>query len=710
MSFPSTPRAAFRAWLAASPVRNPALLFSLLLAMVYFGMPSEELTFDNSFIIGDDTRLRSFSLESLRLIFSRDYWWPSFSSSLFRPLTTFTFWFEYSFLGYGKHPIGYQLGNAAMHLGVVMLVFTLARRLRLGERAAWAGAALFAVHPVGTEVIPNIVGRSDLLAAGAVLGGLLAYLAAIERDSVGARWRLFGVSGICAVAGILVKESAVVLPALVFWHGLLRWREWREGGPARKAWQADAVRAVLVFAPALLGCFAIRWWFTRDPGVAEHPFIDNPLVIEGFWTARLSALGIWGMQLRTLFLPLELSIDYSFNAISAADLPFGNATAWWGWATLLVFSAVTVGLVFWRKRPSGVAFLFGAYLLAMLPTSNVLILIGSIRADRFHYLPSAFLWLGLIASASALPSPRALRRPAVMVACLWGACLAIIAHARCYDWRDNLRLWQSALAVSSESVKALAGAANTVHMARGDEEGMRIAIGRLSRGLEIYRNSSVSREHWPIRVFSDLGGMYLNLYDLLVKEKRPEPERAAVIAKSLAVLEEGMQIEEEQRERWAAKHLTNDSQISPMNELLRRNYATVLGEQKKHAEAIRVIEDTIAVSPLAVDNRIILAKLAQDAGDTQKALDQLILCRIMEPARRDDLTWIATLVQKITPDAKPLVNDAKGERRLNLDEPVIEEAVRSALRTHKGLLESLGFSTAAKRINRVARHNYGLEL
>jgi len=710
MSSPSTPWTSFSAWLYRRPLLNPALLFSLLLVLVYFGMPSDELTFDNAFIVGDDTRLRSFSLGSLKLIFSRDYWWPSFSSSLFRPLSTLTFWFEYSVLGYGERAIGYQLCNAAMHLGIVMLVFTLARRLRLGEAVAWGAALLFALHPVGTEVVPNIVGRCDLLAAGTVLAGLLAYLIAIERPDPAERWRLFGVSGIFALLGILMKESAVVLPALVFWHGLLRLDEWRVGGAARKAWQSDAMRALVVFLPALLVCFGIRWWFTRDSGVAEHPFIDNPLVIESFWVSRLSALGVWGMQIRALFMPLGLSNDYSFNAIPAAVLPFGNETALWGWGMVLLCLVSLAGLVCWRKRPAGVAFLLGAYVLTMLPTSNLIVLIGSIRADRFHYLPSAFLWLALLSIILATPAARFARRPLLVGAIAWATCLAVIAHARCYDWRDNLRLWSSALAAAPNSVKALAGAANTMQVVRGDEEGTRVAIDRLSRAVEIYRASRVPREHWPILIFSDLGGMYLNLFDFLVRDKKPEAERALVLEKSLAALEEGMEIEAVVRERWTRMHLDQGSQVAPFNELLRRNYATVLGEKKRYAEAIQVMEDTIKVSPLALSNRELLAKLADQSGDPQKALDELILCRVIEPSRPSDLAHIGALAKKTKPESEPLVRDSGGTLRLNLDDPAIEQSVRAALTRYTEILRGAGLELEAKRMKRVARHNYGIEL
>ncbi|OLD12616.1 MAG: hypothetical protein AUJ01_16030 [Acidobacteria bacterium 13_1_40CM_3_65_5] len=48
----------------------------------------------------------------------------------------------------------------------------------------WA-AALWAVHPLSTEAVTNIVGRADLLAAFGGLAGFLSYLHA--RESAGSR-------------------------------------------------------------------------------------------------------------------------------------------------------------------------------------------------------------------------------------------------------------------------------------------------------------------------------------------------------------------------------------------------------------------------------------------------------------------------------------------------------------------------------------------
>ena len=102
MPIPAPVLSRFFAWIEARPISRLATVFAPILLLAYAGMRAEQLTFDNTFIIGDDIRLRSFTWESWLLIFHYDYWWPTQVSNLYRPLSTLSFWFEYCFLGYGQ--------------------------------------------------------------------------------------------------------------------------------------------------------------------------------------------------------------------------------------------------------------------------------------------------------------------------------------------------------------------------------------------------------------------------------------------------------------------------------------------------------------------------------------------------------------------------------------------------------------------------------
>jgi len=92
------------------------------------------------------------------------------------------------------------------------------------------------------------------------------------------------------------------------------------------------------------------------------------------------------------------------------------------------------------------------------PTSNLVVLIGSIMAERFLYLPSVglagFVVAALYALGRRLPFQRIASARAAWAA-LGIACLALAArtYARNFDWLDDLSLWTSAVDVCPGSAK-----------------------------------------------------------------------------------------------------------------------------------------------------------------------------------------------------------------------------------------------------------------
>src|SRR5512143_2039658 len=94
---------------------------------------------------------------------------------------------------------------------VSLLVYAVARRL-LPMGAATLAAALFAVHPVHSEAVGNVVGQGELLAAALLLAGTVLYL---DSRRVGlSTGRLVGIA-LCFGLACLTKEHAVLWPLLL---------------------------------------------------------------------------------------------------------------------------------------------------------------------------------------------------------------------------------------------------------------------------------------------------------------------------------------------------------------------------------------------------------------------------------------------------------------------------------------------------------------
>lgn len=276
------------------------------------------LAFSNSFQAGFvldnrgllvDPRIREATPDNLALIFQHTYWWPNGEAGLYRPFTTLSYLFNYSILGDAGEAAGYHFINLILHFANVLLAYVLALRL---TRRFWPAAfiaAVWAVHPVLTEAVTNIVGRADLLAAVAVLCGLLIYLE--TADAQGWRRALWlAALTIVTALGVFSKESAVAILPLIALFEFVWWKQ----RPNHRA-LVYGCAATLVPIAALLYQRSI---VLAASAPAEFPYTDNPIVGASWWTGRLTAIKVIAHYLWLTIWPVKLSCDYSYNQIPVA--------------------------------------------------------------------------------------------------------------------------------------------------------------------------------------------------------------------------------------------------------------------------------------------------------------------------------------------------------------------------------------------------------
>src|SRR5690242_4940468 len=164
---------------------------------------------DNEEIILRDARIHTVSSTQVHRILTEQYW-ETATTGLYRPLTTLSYLFNYAILGSGANPEGYHWINLLLHLANVAMVYLLCLAIFKQAAIALPATALWALHPVQTEVVTNIVGRADLLVAFGVLAALLCHRQAAA--SSGAR-KVAWLAAILVAAAIAAfsKESGVVV-------------------------------------------------------------------------------------------------------------------------------------------------------------------------------------------------------------------------------------------------------------------------------------------------------------------------------------------------------------------------------------------------------------------------------------------------------------------------------------------------------------------
>lgn len=465
--------------------KHALLLFALfaLTLLAYANSFQAGFPLDNRSLILEDPRLTAPTPSNLKLIFTQDYCYPLVVCGVYRPVTTLTYLFNYAILGSRDHPATYHWVNIALHWLSIALVFQLVLRVLRDTALAFAVTAVWALHPVSTECVTNIIGRANLLSASAVLAGALCHLKAAAASG----WRkvpwLLALTIIVTI-GMFFKESTIVVLAVMVIYDVTFWSE--------TPW-LDRLLGYLALSLPVLLFWQVREHLYRNLALPRFPFVDNPLFGADFWTARITAFKVLGEYLWLLVFPRSLSSDYSYNQIPLVTWRFDN----WEDCKALIALAVCVlaaAIAIQSYRRSKPVFFFIAFFFAtMAPTSNLIILIGPIMAERFLYLPSlGFAGCLVVAMDAACrranaryACPRWLAPAGISVICL---AFGFRTFIRNFDWMDDETLWTSAIQVSPSSFKTHASLAFALNQKYPRGERLNTEIADIGRSLEILDN------------------------------------------------------------------------------------------------------------------------------------------------------------------------------------------------------------------------------
>jgi len=348
-----------------------------------------------------------------------------------RPLLNLSLAVDYA--AHGLWRPGFRLVNLAIHLGNVLLIFDVARRilrlsgLRLSEARMLAAitAVLWAVHPLHTAVNTYVIQRAESLAALFILATFDAAIVSLSRGSLAAA----AVAGLLAILGATAKETTAAILPLV---AALDWA-FRDRLPA--AGRDRRARPVLYAGLALnvAAIIGLAWALGGRGGSAG---LTTASVVA---YALTQCRAIW-LYLGKLFWPATLVLDHGeWLASGPREVwPFVVATA-------ALVTGVAIG--FGRKPRAFFPLVAAAILLG--PTTSIVPVKTQTIAEHRMYLPTAFLIGGLV-TAVAMAARRigCERRPG---GChiAWISLVAVLVAAsvgrtivRNRDFQSAVTLWE----------------------------------------------------------------------------------------------------------------------------------------------------------------------------------------------------------------------------------------------------------------------------
>ncbi len=424
----------------------------VLAGLVYLNSLDGEFVWDDRPLILQSPAVQSF--DDLGEIFAGDFFSHSqipLPYGYYRPVTTLSYVLDWTL--WGADPRGFHVTNVVLHGAASILVLLILVCLGLGDAPALAAACLFAVHPIHTENVSWISGRTDILAFVLTAAALLVWLTAVDsRDrrppaattNAGRKKKVKGnapaqpglrptplaLALALFAAALLAKEMAAVLPIWIFLIAFLhQCSGWRR-----------ALERALPFSAVLVAYSIVRFVIVDVPAPAQPASINLGMTLLSTPLTILRYL--WWM-----LVPLDLNAYVQNPYVSSIAEPRF-------WASVLALTAMTAGVLrLGKQRPQAV--LWGAMLGAsFLPILNIVRVaspedMGNTMAERFCYFPS-FPFLALAVVVVPVLLPRAARRARPMLATAPVVLLLVLAAAatwnRTRDWHDDTTLFTDTVA------------------------------------------------------------------------------------------------------------------------------------------------------------------------------------------------------------------------------------------------------------------------
>jgi Flp pilus assembly protein TadD len=360
-----------------------------------------------------------------------------------RPLVNFSYALDRAI--WRSQPLGHHLTSVLLHVLNVFLVFHLAwlatedRRARSHPGAsdpppsipAFVAASLFGLHPMQTEAVGYISGRSEVLYAAFFLLALLAGRRWIRGD--GRRWLPVALS--LWAASLLCKEVAVFWPVVMALYDRYVMRsplaEWRS-------------RFRRVYLPSLL--------VTALAGVARVAvllLIEHPEGAQIMWRFAAVEVIVAFRYFSMLLAPSGQSIFHQVDDVTR----WVDPNLWMAIVWLVVWLAVAVRL----RRLDGVAALGLFWFVLLLVPSAVLVMLdlGEPMAEHRVYLASAGMFLAVgtgLGRAWVFFETRGLRSQLLLKFLLaaWLTVLGGQTVLRNETWASPVRLWLDAVQKSPD--------------------------------------------------------------------------------------------------------------------------------------------------------------------------------------------------------------------------------------------------------------------
>ena len=325
---------------------------------------------------------------------------------------------------FGLNAGGHHLTNALLHLFNVALLYWLILQFFNNPALAFCIAGLWGLHPLRVESVAWISERKDVLSGFFFLSILNLYVLQFKKPTtlkqLGCLFLFF--------LGLAAKNMLVSLPII-----LLLLDYW----PLNRFSKESYLSLLKEKNPyVILSVFSVLTTMLALISIPEVYKLPTSIMLQ-------NAFGVFSVYFYQLLLPIHLVTPYpdtpSFQPIQlVGSISFLVAVSFLCWRYRQQVPAITIGW-FW-------------FVIMSIPTAGFIQITNSPHFDRYTYLPSIGLTLGLVAAFIIFFSKyRKFLKPAIFLAICWAIGLVILCYQQLSYWKNGSSLWSHDIAVSDNN-------------------------------------------------------------------------------------------------------------------------------------------------------------------------------------------------------------------------------------------------------------------
>lgn len=336
-------------------------------------------TLENDFVFDDESVVQTnqalTELSNIPKYFTAQEGFHKVIGKYYRPIVSTTYTIDYAL--WGLSPKGFHLTNILIHLIASLLLFAVLKELfknyKYGIIASLLGALIFASHPIHTEAVSWISGRTDSLVTLFFFASFLYYI----KFSGNKNQSYLYLSLLFYALGLLSKEMIVTMPVIIILYDFI--------------YNKKSIREILsnwkIYSYFIL--ITLLYLLIRYLVLKNVPDRDTYLYFYGMpaGVAFATMLKTVPVYFKLLLYPVHLLYHYNGaipDAYSLLDLHVITAEVF----ILLVLFFI---IFFYKKLPA-ISFSIAFFAVSLIPVMNIVPTMN-FMAERFLYLTSFALVL-----------------------------------------------------------------------------------------------------------------------------------------------------------------------------------------------------------------------------------------------------------------------------------------------------------------------------